>query len=113
MSHEVDYYYGFYHEMTHKARKSHVCAACGGSIEPGTVYTRISFEDEGHISSLKRCWRCQTIHVHLRSRLVFDGEWPDEWLNCGETYQERFGEDPPPEIAELAFASPSCRAPSP
>lgn len=94
-----------YSERATRARKAHTCAACGEAIAPGHVYTRVSIVFDGTVESLKRCARCQKLHEHLRT--LGDHEmWPAERLDCGEEYAQHWGEDPPPEIAALAFALP-------
>lgn len=105
MSHSVDDYYSFYHEDYPRARKAHWCAACAEVIPAGHIYARVRLCWDGTASTIKRCARCQTIHLHLREQAPGD-TWPSERLDCGETYQDHWETDPPPEIAALAFASP-------
>lgn len=109
MSHSVDDYYDVYDETWRKARKEHTCDACDEPIPAKTDYVRVFILFDGTKHSLKRCARCQAIHLHLRKRGLdhkYDHLWPDEWLNCGESYRDHWGENPPPEIAKLAFALP-------
>jgi hypothetical protein len=104
MSHSVDERYDVYNERERRAAKEHACDACKETIRKGDVYCRIFIVFMGDIMAVVRCLRCQKIHEHLRG--LDPGEtWPDERLNCGEEYREHWGEDPPPEIAELAFLS--------
>lgn len=98
-----------YDERFPRARKPHRCEACGETIAPGHRYARVGVVWEGTADSWIRCMRCQKIHEHLRE--VCRGEtggdeWPDDRLNCGHEYTERWGKEPPPEIAALAFALP-------
>jgi hypothetical protein len=39
--------------------------------------------------------------------LYYDSDWPDVSLNCGHEFKERWGREPPPELARLAFLLPS------
>lgn len=94
-----------YKNETIRARKEHVCCACKGTIKPGDLYARVFVLYEGDVSTYKRCGRCETIHSHLVTMCRGGGsyDWPDEELDCGHEYQERWDVDPPPEIAALAF----------
>jgi hypothetical protein len=104
MSHGIDEHYAVYNEVPRTARKGHVCAACREDIRPGDRYCAVGIVDAEGASTIKRCLRCQAIHKHLQKR--GEGEtWPDERLGCGEEYRDHWGEDPPPEIAALAFAT--------
>ncbi len=105
MSHCIDETYEFYTVTLRCARKAHTCDACRESIEPGHRYYTVALAFEGDFESIKRCCRCEAIHRHLRK--IEPGElWPAERLDCGEEYRDHWGEDPPPEIAALAFALP-------
>ena len=105
MSHQVDERYAVYSETRRRAIKRHKCSACKEAIMPGNTYHVIAIIFEG-VESLKRCERCQKIHMHLRSLGRDDDMWPDERLNCGEEYSEHWGVEPPEDIAALAFALP-------
>jgi hypothetical protein len=39
--------------------------------------------------------------------LNHDSDWPDVALNCGHEFKERWGVEPPPELARLAFMTPA------
>lgn len=108
MSHSVDECYAFYNENRVKARKEHQCCACKETIHARTTYWVISWVFEGVAESVKRCERCQAIHIHLRKRCADSGSdmWPNERLACGLTYEGEWGELPE-HIAALAFALPS------
>ncbi len=106
MSHHCEETYDAYVETLRCAAKDHVCDACDEAIPKGARYFTISVVFEGIAESIKRCARCQTIHVHLRG-LGDGGMWPDERLDCGEEYRAHWGVEPPPEIAALAFATTS------
>lgn len=105
MSHSCDEQYDVYDERFPRARKQHRCDACRETIPAGHRYARVSVVFDKSADTYKRCMRCQRIHEHLRDLAPGD-TWPDEQLACGETYQNEWGEDPPPEIAALAFALP-------
>ncbi len=106
MSHSIEEYYKVYSEKDQRARKDRTCAACDETIRAGDVYTGVFIVDDGgEVEHLSRCARCQKIHLHLRD--IGDGDsWPDERLDCGETYEDHWGGEPPAEIAALAFALP-------
>lgn len=87
----------------HRARKEHKCCACHGTIHRGELYTYSFTIHDGHAESLRRCARCDAIYEHLCSRHTSGEAWPEWSLHCGHGYDEVFGEEPPPEIAALAF----------
>ncbi len=92
-----------------KARKEHRCDACHEAILPSHRYHRTWFIFDGNPHVYVRCARCQAIHAHLRAKINESGEcdeYCDDQLNCGHEYRERWNEDPPPEIAALAFWRP-------
>lgn len=102
MSHSCDETYTIYEEHVHRARKQHDCDACGLPIKPGDYYCRVFLLFDGSKETVKRCGACQKTHEHLRE--LAPGEmWPDERLNCGYTYQDHWNDDPPDDIAALAF----------
>lgn len=108
MSHSADGYYTVHRNECVTARKSHVCSACREPIAPGHRYHRIFTVFDGSTDTIKRCLRCERIHAHLVGKCMreTDGEsWPDERLNCGEVYEDNWGEEPPDHIAALAFVS--------
>lgn len=93
-----------YDERSVTACVTHRCSACWERIDPGHRYTRVGIVFDGYAWTIKRCLRCQTLHEHLRQ--IADGdEWPDDQLNCGDSYEDLFG-PPPAAIAALAFALP-------
>lgn len=95
-----------YVENCVKARQSHECSCCDLGIRAGDLYYRIRKIYDSLVQSYKRCARCQTLHVFLRSVTDAIDEWPDERLDCGHEFTELHGVDPPPEIARLAFLTP-------
>ena len=106
MSHEIDEYYRVYVTDVRQARKLHACDACGRAIRPGDAYCSVHLIDyDGTPENVKRCGRCETIHKHLRDRGCGD-TWPAERLDCGESYEEHWGEQPP-DIEALAFLTES------
>lgn len=106
MSYPVDDCYDSYEEIPRKARKEHKCDACKELIPVGVTYTRVYTLYDGQKETIKRCVRCQMMHEHLRKRGRPDDMYPDEKLNCGESYQDHWEEDPPDDIAALAFLLP-------
>lgn len=108
MSHDCDdaEVFRVYDEHATKARKAHACDACGETIAPSHVYTRVGIVDsDGNAETVKRCAKCQAIHKHLRA--LGDGmTWPAEKLDCGEEYESHHGQAPPDLIASLAFMTP-------
>jgi predicted RNA-binding Zn-ribbon protein involved in translation (DUF1610 family) len=103
-----------YRETPRTARVAHKCSACREAIAPGHRYTSIAIVFDGEVEALKRCARCQALHEHLRAKVRADGErdeWPDERLNCGHTYLDRWECEPPEDVARLAFALPGDFAP--
>lgn len=104
MSHSCDEVYEVYNETYPKARKTHTCEACEENIPPGGRYARVFTLFNGTAETYKRCLRCQALHEHLRRLGDYDC-WPDERLNCGESYEDEWGALPP-EIAALAFTLP-------
>jgi|SRR5690606_3229449 len=105
MSHSIDEIYSVYHEQFVCARKEHTCSACQEKISKGTRYTKVRIVFDGRANSIKRCFRCQQIHEHLRE--LDPGElWPDERLDCGLDYEEEWGKPPSIELQELAFIFP-------
>ena len=82
-----------------KARKEHKCVACGETIRAGDRYHFVSQKDDT-FGTFKHCARCWT----LGEAILEAGA--DSWqydLNCGVSWQEAFGQEPPDEVARLAF----------
>lgn len=102
MCYEVDELYSVYDEQNPKARKEHKCQACGETIKRKHTYWSVGALFEGRWETIVRCERCQYLHQHLRG---LGDLWPDERLNCGETYQQVWGEEPPDDITALAFVT--------
>ncbi len=109
MSVSVDGVCPVYNETTPKARRRKngrewQCCACHDTIPRGHRYSRTATLYDGSWTTYIRCLRCQRIHEHLRDKMAGSwDEWPDEDLNCGHEYSDRWDVEPPPEIAALAF----------
>lgn len=104
MSYVADEHYSVYDERFPRARKEHKCDACKERIFGGQRYAKVGIVFQGTANTVIRCLRCQKLHEHLRE--LGDGDtWPEERLNCGQRYEDEWGELPP-EIAALAFALP-------
>jgi len=83
-----------------RARKPHRCSACYGAIRVGEQYRRIaSVTSEGWDTCLQ-CRVCAEIFDLLCTH-ASPGEGVAFALDCGDLF-----EDPPPELAALAFALP-------
>lgn len=106
MSHYVEECYFVYQERTVRARVEHLCGACGEKISIDHRYIRVSIVFDESARTVKRCLRCQKIHLHVRSLDPFGESWPNEDLSCGKDYKEEWGVDPPPNIQDLAFITP-------
>jgi hypothetical protein len=111
--------YSVYNEHQRRARKDHRCSACQAVvIRRGDLYKDIRTVFEGEAETIKRCARCEALYQHLKGlgqRTVTraDGSTyqvthfvPAEKLDCGNSYQDEWERDPPPEIAALAFWLP-------
>jgi hypothetical protein len=84
------------------ARKPHECFACHETIRPGDRYHRWSMRFDGEFSDHSHCARCYSIIGELWNA---GAESVDLGLNCGETWEENFG-DLPEDVARLAFMTP-------
>jgi len=96
------------------ARKEHVCDACHETIRAGVRYHLTFFVFDGGADQTKRCARCEAIFAHLSERIRKEGDLEEhcnDRLACGHAYKERWGEEPPPEIAALAFWLPKDGSP--
>lgn len=105
MSHDVDpeYVYAVYDERFPRAAKDYPCVACKEVIRKGDRYAKVFAVWCDGKDHLRRCLRCQEMHTQLRKTLMESEQWPDERLNCGETYEQHFERPPPEELARLAF----------
>lgn len=112
MSHDIDEYYAVHRNKRVRARKPHACDACGDVIAAGHLYNRVFWVFDGRAETIARCLRCEAIHAHLRVKCGWD-MYPAERLDCGESYEDHWGDPPPAEIAALAFVGGKDLQPSP
>ena len=107
MSHSVDDYYQTYQVRLRRSRTKRACMACGETIRVGDRYANVFIvEEDGDTDTVVRCLRCQEIHRAVRRAWRSQGVhdmWPDERLNCGETWEDEHDGAPPPDVARLAF----------
>lgn len=82
------------------ARKEHTCCGCKETISPRQRYCKTVTMYEGSWEVFKNCLRCATMIEALKRRM---GSYTTEihYLNCGEVW-----DDPPADVAALAFALP-------
>lgn len=88
-----------------KARQEHVCCACKEKIRSGDVYRNWFIVFDGDAETYKHCLRCARMYDEIAKRMDCD-QAPDFKLNCGHSWQEVHCDEPPPEVARLAFMSP-------
>jgi hypothetical protein len=114
MSYTYDEAYSIYNEniyiYIYKAKKLHTCDACRITILPGHYYANVFIVFQNKSKTVKRCGSCQTTHLHLRKLCANNDMWPNEKLNCGTSYENEWGEEPPDEISDLPFLSPEERS---
>jgi len=87
---------------TLRAAKPHSCDACPETIRIGDQYERWILADDG-IETIRQCIRCREIWSAIVE--LSDGDPVCLDLDCGERWEDVFGEIPP-EVAALAFALP-------
>src|SRR5579872_1590933 len=110
MSFDADEYCEVWSEKIRRARKEHECSACKETIRRGDLYSYTFSVFEGSAQdALRRCARCEIIYrslINLHSEHgIHSGVHPE--LDCGHSFREIFSEDPPPELARLAFLTAS------
>lgn len=98
-----DFAWEVYRTEKRRARKPHKCCACGIDIRIGDKYIHVFAAGDGDIFKYDRCLRCEFIFKEIQNRSPYDAI--SDTLSCGHTWEENFGEPPPPEIARLAFIS--------
>lgn len=98
--------YAVFDEERRTAGRPHRCDACDEVIAKGQHYVRFFGVWGGMAEAVKRCLRCQAIFEHLVKRGRESDMFPAQRLDCGETYRDHWGEDPPEHIDALAFALP-------
>lgn len=84
------------------SRRRRRCEACAEWIEAGHRYERLTSLYDGHWQATTRCLRCVAIYEALVARRVE----PNFLLDCGTDWGDAFDEQPPPEVAALAFWLP-------
>ena len=92
-----------------KCRKVRECQACDEKIRVGDVYSRTAVLFDGKWETFVRCLRCNVMYHFLNKKICAHGDWDEACaplLDCGHEYVENWGEEPPPEIVELAFLTP-------
>jgi len=85
-----------------KARKPHRCYACREEIPAGHRYHVVVQIYDGDVTEFKHCARCWALAMeimHMNGYVQWD-------LNCGISWREAAGEDPPESVARLAFMTP-------
>lgn len=85
-----------------KARKEHRCYACRETIRTGDRYHFTAQKDDA-FATYKHCARCWM----MGGAILEAGA--DSWqydLRCGVSWREAFDEEPPENIARLAFMTP-------
>ena len=93
-------------ERTIRAAKEHRCAACKETIRRSDIYVLHKILFDGDWETVKRCLRCDAMYHALDVKLKKASDYEeaaDIRLNCGHEYKKRWGEEPPPELARLAF----------
>lgn len=98
--------YAVFDEERRVAGKTHMCDACDEPIAKGQSYVRFFGVWDGMAEAVKRCLRCQRIYQHLVDKGAPHDMFPAQRLDCGQTYRDHWDEDPPEDIAALAFALP-------
>ena len=84
------------------AKNGQKCFACLEVIRPGDRYHLIVQNYEGDLAHFKHCARCWAMCEAIMERAE-SVRWD---LNCGTSWQEAFGQEPPDEVARLAFLTP-------
>ena len=88
---------------TVRARRGWTCCACGEGIPKGAEYRCNSWLFDGSWYYSRQCLRCWAMYRAIASRTR---DPVSVYLDCGTTWREAFGSDPPPEVEALAFALP-------
>jgi hypothetical protein len=84
-----------------RARKPHACFACGETVRVGDRYHVVIDVSDG-LRVYRHDARCWSIIEALWSAGAEAVMWD---LNCGESWEENFG-DLPDDVAALAFMTP-------
>lgn len=91
-------------ERERTAKKTYRCDACREAIDLGHRYVYVFGVWDGDSGQFRHCLRCSAIFSAIakaRPGVAIDLE-----LNCGETWQDALGVDPPEHVAALAFTLP-------
>lgn len=73
----------FLHETEQIARKEHKCCECGGPIQKGQLYRRVSGAWDRQAQTFKQCERCADLWDSLD-----DAGWCPYYGDMFETYRE-------------------------
>lgn len=84
------------------ARKPHRCYACRETIRVGDRHHVVVQIYDGKPDRFRHCARCYAIMDAILDAGAESVQWD---LNCGERWEENFGELPD-EVAALAFITP-------
>jgi hypothetical protein len=85
-----------------RARKLHVCCACGETIPVAALHvytTQLYGGDWQHWRHCARCWL-------MVDAVISRGESCYWQLDCGASWEAAFGAAPPDDVAALAFLTP-------
>lgn len=88
-----------YRSRVQRSRKERVCCACNEPVRAGDLYQYTFGIWDGEPSKYVHCLRCYKILDVLCQR----DQSPQMDLGCGHEWKEIFDEEPPEEIAALAF----------
>jgi len=89
-----------------RARKEHLCCACGERIQQGHRYHEFTAVWEGALQTYRHCRRCWKMLTLIQTELNW-GEPVDLTLDCGETWESATGQCTPEHIEVLAFVTPA------
>lgn len=93
-------------ETSVRAAKDHTCSACKETIRRADFYVLHKILGDDSWTTVRRCLRCDAMYQALDAKIKVatdHEEAADIRLNCGHEYKKRWGEEPPPELARLAF----------
>lgn len=102
---EAEYFWKVYDRQIRRSRKRRQCCACEETISIGHRYVHIYAVGEEGVETYDRCLRCDAIFQAVSAKADRSEAIADR-LDCGHTWEERFENPPPPEIARLAFILP-------
>src|ERR1700761_8053528 len=102
-----DEYSTIWREDVRRARKDHKCSACNETIRRGDLYSYTFSLFDGDTEEIKRCARCEVMYRALLKLHTGSDVTVAPCLDCGHDFQEVFRKEPPPDLARLAFLTPS------